>query len=741
MKQLFLNKGKVFLAEVPNPQLEDNNIIVKVYYSFISSGTEIATISESEKSLLKKFTQNTSKNINKISGAIKTDGILGTLALIKSKLKQVATLGYSCSGKVIAVGKGVTKFKVGDYVACAGAGFANHAEIVSVPMNLATKVTNKDLLKSSCITTIGAIAMQGFRRAELELGEKVCIYGLGLIGQITAQLCKLAGCQVFGIDIQEDRIELAQKLGIDFVFNANGTNVVDQINFFTNHYGVDATIITAASSQGQIIDNSMNITRRKGKVVLVGDVNLNFNRDPFYSKEIDFLISCSYGPGRYDSSYEIKGQDYPYSYVRWTENRNMELFVDLLEKEKLNLEPFISNEFDLFNVENAYSFLRKNKGLGVVISFDQNISKNLLKDLTEELEIGSYRDLDSGKCKQENVFRALPYKPPLGKLNTGFVGVGGFAKVKLLPIFSRDKNIKLHSIIDTNPTNLLNISKVYDIERIGNKANKVFLDDDINLVVIATPHKFHLEQSLEALKNGKAVFVEKPAVVNFEQYEKLEKFFKFNKNCFYCVDFNRSFASFNMQIKKELSVRKNPLIINYRMNVGYLPKDHWIQDDQNRGRIIGEACHIFELFCFLTDETPISVAVQSLNSCESDFLSTDNFIATIMMSGGSCCNLIYSSIGNRNMEKERMEVLYEGKSILMSDYRELKGFGLPVAFNRKSKYPDKGHELLISEFIKKSKIKDAKSPVPLSRILDATKVTLIVDKLARNNGGFEIIDK
>jgi threonine dehydrogenase-like Zn-dependent dehydrogenase/predicted dehydrogenase len=739
MKQLFLNKGKVFFANVPMPILEDNNIIVKVYYSFISSGTEISTISESEKSLIKKFSENSSKHINKITGALKTDGLQGTLSLIKSKLKEVSSLGYSCSGKVIAVGKNVKNFKVGDYVSCAGAGFANHAEIITVPKNLVTKVSDKNLLKQASITTIGAIAMQGFRRAQLSLGETVCVYGLGLIGQITAQLCKLSGCRVFGIDIQKDRLELAKKMGVDFVLDANYVSISDQINFFTNHKGVDSTIITAASQSGEIINNSMDITRRKGKVVLVGDVKLDFDRDPFYSKEIDFLISCSYGPGRYDSSYEKNGIDYPYSYVRWTENRNMELFVDLIENGRLNLDFLIEQEFDFMQVEGAYSFLRKSGGLGAVISFDQNISQNMLDELNEELSVGSIQDFDAGKCSQDNILRAKHYLAPESKFELGFIGVGGFAKVKLLPLFSKNKNINFHTIVDTNTNNLLNISRIYDVKRISNKTKKIFTDDDINMVAIATPHKYHMQQSIDSLMAGKAVFVEKPAAVNFEQLEKLEKFFKFNEKSFYCVDFNRSFAPFNTIIKKELQDRKNPLIINYRMNVGYLPTDHWIQDSENGGRIIGEACHIFELFSFFTDEYPLSVAVGSMGNLKDDLKATDNFIATINMSGGSCCNLTYSSLGNCCSGKEFMEIMFDGKTIQMDDYKQLKGFGLPASFNRKSKYQDKGHEILITEFIKQAKI-NGNSPVPLKRILDATKVSLVVNKLVLKGGGFERLD-
>jgi predicted dehydrogenase/threonine dehydrogenase-like Zn-dependent dehydrogenase len=736
MKQLFFQKGKVFLHDVPIPLLEENQVLVKVFYSFISSGTEIATLNTSEQSLLTKFVQNSSENLNKIVGAVKDNGVLGTMALVKDKAEGISTLGYSCSGQIVAVGSNVEKFSVGDYVACAGAGFANHAEFVSVPKNLVVKISDPAFLKTASLTTIGAIAMQGVRRANLVLGEKVCVFGLGLIGQITVQLAKLAGCKVFGIDINKDRLEIAHKLGADYLFNTNLIDVGREINFITNHYGVDATIITAASPSGQIIEQSMEITRKKGRVVLVGDVKIDFSREQFYSKEIDFLISCSYGPGRYDSNYERNGLDYPYAYVRWTENRNMELFVELVEHKKIAVDLLVSQTFELGEVEKAYGYLKKNLPLGVVLSYQDPKKQKSLQELTEELTSNSsvnYYSLE--KDKEAKVF---PYLAPEGQLKIGFIGAGGFAKVKLLPILSRNKSVEIHSIVDTDSNNLINIAKSYCVKRFSNDYRKVFSDDDVNLVVIATPHKYHFEQSIEALKRGKAVFVEKPAAVSFEQLDLLKNFFKLNRKSLYCVDFNRSFAPFSLLIKKELQKRRNPLIINYRMNSGFIPKTHWIQSAENGGRIIGEACHIFELFSFLTDSKPAAISVESLAHSSDDLVSNDNVVISLSMKDGSCCSLVYTALGNSAMCKERMEVFVDGKSIVMQDYKEMKGFGVPVSFNRKSAYVDKGHENLLSEFIKAAKDPNGKSPIPLERIIIATQVSLVANKLALAGGGREI---
>ena len=721
MKQLFLQKGNVFFREVPIPQLNVNDVLVKVHYSFVSSGTENSTINASSKSLLEKFTSNTKANVEKVLGAIKENGVSGTVALIKNKANFTNSLGYSCSGQVVAVGEKVEKFRVGDFVACAGSGLANHAQVVCVPQNLVVKLGSNLFLKQASITTIGAIAMQGIRRADLRLGEKVCVLGLGLIGQITVQLAKLCGCQVFGIDLQQDRLELAEKLGADFVFDPRFSDIKKEIDFATSHQGVDATIITAASSSGQVIQSAMNVTRRKGRVVLVGDVKLDFDRDPFYSKEIDFLISCSYGPGRYDNSYEKEGKDYPFAYVRWTENRNMELFVDLIKQEKISIDSLISQEFELEQVDKAYSHLRNNNALGVVLSYSGDKECDL-KNLTDQI-----------------IKNFLPYVPPKGEINTAFVGAGGFAKIKLLPVLSKLKNIKISALVDSDATNLINVANLYGVEKIASDYHKLSTEDDMKMVIIATPHKFHLKQSLYFLKAGKAVFVEKPAAVSFDQLNKLQDFFKVNKNSFYCVDFNRSFAPFNLAIKREVSKRKNPLIMHYRMNAGFIPKEHWIQSESHGGRIIGEACHIFELFNFLTDAKPISVSVESLNHASDSMASNDNVSVQLRMDDGSCCSLIYTAVGSTAMNKERMEIFFDGKSIVMDDYKELKGYGLPISFNQKAGYPDKGHEVLLEKFVKAAKTENPKSPIPVERILLATKISLIVDKLARSGGGFEVL--
>lgn len=726
MRQVFLQKGKIHVAKVSAPLLTNHHILVRVHYSFISSGTEVATLKASSHSIVKKYTNDVATHTAKIFGAIKEHGIAGTLALAKEKIYRALPLGYSCTGQVISVGAKVEKFRVGDYVACAGASLANHADVVTVPQNLVTMVQNPSFLKHASLTAIGAIALQGLRRAQLQLGEKVCIIGMGLIGQITLQLAKQAGYYVIGIDIQNDRLALAKKLGADACFNPLEHDIDREIEFATGHYGVDVTIITAASDSGAIIQQAMQVTRRKGKVVLVGDVKIDFDRTHFYAKEIDFLISCSYGPGRYDALYENYNVDYPYAYVRWTENRNMSYFVDLIEKKKIDLSRLITREFDVIHAASAYESLQKDNALGVVLSYSSN---------TNEIELRTHQNLQKNESTE-----VKPYIPQQGLRNISMIGVGGFAKIKILPTIAKMQHLSIHSIIDTDTSNALTTARVYKAKRVSNDYRKILGDDDVHVAIIATPHAFHTEQALECLAAGKAVLLEKPAAVSFEQLVKLESFFVQHPSSLFCVDFNRSCSPFMKIIKKALVSRTNPLLIMYRMNANYLPKDHWIQSQEHRGRIIGEACHIFELFCFLTDAKPISVSVAQLNMTTDDLLATDNIIANVSMSDGSCCTLIYSSLGSPAAGKEYMEIFFDGKTIIMNDFIELKGHGLSRTFGRRCKTQKKGHEELFNQFFEATRSKDTAPPIPLERIFMATKLSLIVDKLARNGGGIEYFD-
>lgn len=717
MRQLFLEKGAIVVKEVSRPLLDEHSVLVSVQYSFISSGTEVATISNANSSIF----SNVPYKIKKVIESVSDVGIEGTKALIKGKIVgQSTVIGYSCSGRILEVGAKVTRFRTGDLVACAGAGLANHADLVCVPEHLIAKVTKEEHLKLASITTIGAIALQGVRRASPQLGETVCVIGLGLLGQITVQLAKLAGCTVIGIDLLDERLTLAKELGADYVYNAQDPLLKKDIEFLTQHHGVDHTLITAASKSDAIMQQAMELTRRKGKVVIVGDVGLKLERDPFYKKEIDVLISCSYGPGRYDSTYEQKGIDYPYAYVRWTEQRNMQSFVQLLEQGKLKLAPLMSVETDIEHAAVAYEQITKQSALGVVLRYG---SKQESPESKAE---------DTISPTDKNI-RFLPARAE--KLRVGIVGAGGFAKIKLLPLMAKIDGIKINAVVDADMGNALSISKLYGAARALSHDDELFSDDLVDVVVIASPHKFHCDQAMRALKSGKAVFMEKPMVSDYEQYARFATFLHRFSDAPLCVDYNRSFSPFMQKVKRSIEKRHSPLMIHYRMNAGYISKDHWVQSDIGAGRIIGEACHIVDLFCFLTDSKPLAVSVEAMHTAKDDIFPTDNFSAQITFEDGSICTLLYTSLGHNQLGKERMELFFDGKTIVMDDYAQLHGFGFPNTFHETTVAPDKGHEALLNQFFDSIKQPSFVPPISFDRLALVAHLTLMIDALACQGGG------
>ena len=716
MRQVFLEKGALVVQDVAQPHLDDTSLLISVHYSFISSGTEAATIANAGKSTL---FSNVPSKIKSVLKSIAVNGVEGTQALVKSRLKgTLQSLGYSCSGKVIAVGKKVKKFRPGDFVACAGAGWANHADVVCVPEHLAVVLPSEADVKNASITTIGSIALQGIRRSQIQLGEIVTVVGLGLLGQITIQLAKNAGATVIGIDLVPERLVTAKKMGADYTFLADD-NIQKEIDFITHHKGVDCTIITAATTSNKVVQQAMEITRRKGKVVVVGDVGLNLERNPFYKKEIDFLISCSYGPGRYDTSYEIEGKDYPYDYVRWTENRNMQTITQFISQGKLSIDTLITHEFHVDDVEEAYELIKKREALGVILRY-------LPKD--DFSFVPAVRDLP----RIENV-SFLPAMKDTVRI--GFVGAGGFAQVKLLPIVKKIPGIKISAVVDANIATAENTVRTYGAATALVDERELFDKDLVDAVVIASPHVFHYDHIIEALSKGKAVFVEKPMVTTFDQHKKLAAFLEKNPKAPLCVDYNRSFAPFMQKIKWEIAGRTSPLVIHYRMNAGYIPVDHWVQTDVGGGRIIGEACHIFDLFCFLTGAKPVSVSTEALKPTSDNIFPTDNFSVQISFDDGSLCSLIYTSVGHPALGKERMELFYDSKTIVMNDYKSLQGFGTSQGFNETVQSQDKGHEILMKKFFTGLKSKERTMPIDLNRLDMVSNLTLVIDDLVCRGGG------
>jgi predicted dehydrogenase/threonine dehydrogenase-like Zn-dependent dehydrogenase len=633
---------------------------------------------------------------------IKKNGFGRTIHKIKSKVEEGAVTGYSAAGIVLEVGKNIKDVAVGARVACAGAGIANHAEYIEVPRNLLVKVPEGVDFTEASTVTLGAIALQGVRRSDPKLGEFVAVLGLGILGQITVQLLKANGSRVIGTDLDEKRVEKALELGMDHGVNPSAEDAVKSVVGFSHGNGVDTAIITTASNSNEPLVQAFRMCRKKGKVVLVGVVDMHFNREEMYRKELDLLISTSYGPGRYDEGYERKGLLYPYAYVRWTETRNMEEYLRLMAEKKINIKALIGKEYAIEKAPEAYESLSvpASKPLIVLLKYGQQ----------QEVQISRRIDVTPQPTKQQGV------------INIAVIGAGGFAKEVHLPNLMKLKHLyRLYAIASKTGNNAKAMVQRFGAVYATTDYQEVLRDKNIDAVIITTRHNLHAKIAMEALRAGKAVFLEKPMAMNQEELDALVNAIEETKLPF-TVGFNRRFSLYAQEIKKHISQRINPMIINYRMNAGYLPPDHWVYSEEGGGRIIGEACHIFDLFEFFTDSEVESISVDRMSPRTNQYSSEDNAIITLKYKDGSVCSLTYTTLGNNAYHKEYCEIYFDGKIIVMDDYKELRGMDIRVA-KIKTDYPNKG---LFEELVEFSSCMNGKMPIPipLRQLQDATEISL-----------------
>lgn len=649
------------------------------------------------------------EKVKQVLRMVQEEGLWSTQSRVRKKLQTGKPMGYSASGIVVEKGKGITGFSIGDRVACAGAEIANHAEMILVPQNLTVPIPKSLEFPSAATVTLGSIALQGVRRAHPTMGETFVVIGLGLLGQLTVQMLKANGCRVIGTDLDRDRLNLAGKMGVDFAIATDGQNVVEQISRLTDGTGADGVLITAATPSSEVVSTAFQMCRRKGRVVLVGDVGLDLKRADFYSKELDFFISTSYGPGRYDPLYEEKGMDYPISYVRWTENRNMREYLRLLVDQKVKVEPLIHSVFQVEKAAQAYHVLSSGKPrpMIVLLSYPQTKGKGVTRAVPNPM--------------------AHAYSEK--KIRLAVVGAGGFAKGMHLPnLQALSHHYHLRAIISRTGANANATARQFGADYASTDFAEVLKDRDTDAVLIATRHQTHASMTLEALKAGKHVLVEKPLALNEKELSSIEKFYeKPGGKPVLLTGFNRRFSKYARVLHEAVQKRTNPMILNYRMNAGHIPLDHWVHGEEGGGRNIGEACHIYDLFTYLTGARVVKVEALALKPATAYYSGSDNFVATLSFEDGSLATLTYTALGSKDHPKEMLEVYLDGKVIALNDYKELAASGVSVP-RLLGKTSDKGQKEELEAFARTIQ-KGGEWPIALWEQLQASRIALRVEEL------------
>jgi predicted dehydrogenase/threonine dehydrogenase-like Zn-dependent dehydrogenase len=661
MKQIIqdLNKGDTILEEVPAPQVKPGHVLIQTRRSLVSLGTERMLVDFGKSNLIQKAMQQPDK-VKEVINKIGTDGLKPTINAVFNKLGQPLPLGYCNVGEVIAVGKGIEDFRIGDRVASNGP----HAEYVCVPKNLVAKIPDNVSDEEAAFTVIGAIGLQGIRLANPTFGETVVVVGLGLIGLITAQLLRANGCKVIGFDYDSTKVALAKTFGIDAVNPAEGINQVAYVTNVTDNVGADAVIITASNKSNDIISQSAHMSRKRGRIILVGVIGLDISRADFFEKELTFQVSCSYGPGRYDDNYEQKGIDYPLPFVRWTEKRNFEAILESISSKMLNVVPLITERVALDEHQQIYADMSNSKSIASILVYPEKIAepKRTVNIITNNF---------------------VP-----GKGTVGIIGAGNFTSAMILPCLKRTA-AKLKYISSSGGLTGTVLAKKYGIANSTTANDLIFEDKEVDLVLVTTRHNSHAKLVIEALHAGKHVFVEKPLALNVvELGQVIEAYTNADKTI--TVGFNRRFAPLAIQMKKLLGSGDTPMNITATMNAGFIPANSWVHDlETGGGRIIGEACHYIDLITFLTGSKVVSVCMNAmgLNPAE----NTDNASILLKYENGSNAVINYFANGSKAYAKEKIEVFHQQRTLVLDNWRKLIGYGFKN-FSSMSSKQDKGHQ-------------------------------------------------
>lgn len=705
MKQIIqdLKSGATVLEEVPVPQVKSGYVLIQTIRTLVSLGTERMLVEFGKANLIDKARQQPDK-VKQVLDKIKTDGLQPTLEAVFNKLGQPLPLGYCNVGKVVAVGRGVTEFVVGDRVASNG----NHAEYVCVPKNLVAKIPDNVTDEEATFTVIGSIGLQGIRLLNPQLGECVVVVGLGLIGLVAAELLKANGCKVIGVDFDQQKVDIAKNKGIYAINPKNGIDPVKYVEEITGGVGADGVLITASAKGDEVIHQACLMSRKRGRVVLVGVIGLNMRRDDFYKKELSFQVSCSYGAGRYDEEYENKGHDYPLAYVRWTEKRNFETILGAISSKILDVQPLITEEVELANYAEIYGDMRKHGSIASILKFSADST------IERVVPVGENRTM-------------------VGSGKLGIIGAGNFASATIIPALQK-VNAPIKYIASAQGLTAKVLAKKAKAENATSDYRVMLNDPEVNTVIITTRHNLHASMVMETLEAGKSVFVEKPLCLNEEELQNIENaYMKANDNITLTVGFNRRFSPF--AVKMKALVGGGPKNIVATMNAGYIPPEVWVQDmEVGGGRIIGEACHFIDLCSFLADSKVIAVCVNALG--ENPQENTDNVSILLKYENGTNAVINYFANGSKSYAKERVEVFSQEKVLVLDNWRRLEGFGVK-GFSKMTGTMDKGHKrqfALLNERVQKG----GEALIPFESIVNTTRASFACIESLKKKAWVEI---